>query len=426
MLQRQFAEEEEEEEGDEEEEVAREDDDEDDEDDDDDDDEEDRIDGADGEHADGWDDQVVPAAASASALPPLQASSDGPPARSADEGAQAAGTPMDIDAPPHGDTAPPPLAEAAAADGAAGGTAAADTPRGGDGIVPMSDGQPEEEAVGTGDGAPAHEGGGVDAKVEQCRRRRRRSSSSMSSRLRARAAAPVGGGGSSEPPAESDSVYLRDRNSKRPGGTSIPVGVEVAILRSGPLKGKVGTVSMARSGYYQVKLTDGGEGSEAVFFRGKELWMTADGEPPAELPLAAPPSRRGGVMGASAVHELLGSRGGGGGRDGDGGGDAPKWWWQSWGHVDGVRKRKPTQLYDAENGGDVEPMGVPDGPIYSYSYGGGGGGGSSSRGGGGGHRRSCGEGDGLVEGAEVLILKEGPHESRAASCGRCTTATSKC
>jgi len=196
--------------------------------------------------------------------------------------------------------------------------------------------------------------------------------------------------------ARSPCALMRDRNAKRPFGTSIPVGVEVRVLRPGELKDQKGVVTLARSGYYQVRLPD----NQLIFFRGKELWVLADGDPPSpsELQLRmAPGFQRAGHAGSSSNGAAVGpvkSEGGGGvktergirsaalgGGDGE---DGPKWWWQScaawsrlldlwamarpptpppppallrslgdryiaplvcrWGAVEGSRKRKPTQL----------------------------------------------------------------------------------
>ena len=67
------------------------------------------------------------------------------------------------------------------------------------------------------------------------------------------------------------------------------------ILRPGDLAHRLGTVLFARSGYYQVKLAPPTEGSTSmaetgstIFFRGKELWLTADGAPPPPSALAPP------------------------------------------------------------------------------------------------------------------------------------------
>ena len=181
---------------------------------------------------------------------------------------------------------------------------------------------------------------------------------------------------------------MRDRFAKRPGGSSIPVGEVVRVLREGELKDMTGPVLLARSGYYQVRLPN----DSLVFFRGKELWMVADGEPPPAHELWPPPMPRYGQAAASSSstdnnHAKA---------EGENGG-----YWQAWGGMEGVRKRKPTLLYDAENGGQSEAY-VPGGQLFS----------------GFGHSpgrsrmnkdRSENVSLGLVEGAEVLILKSGPY-----------------
>ena len=123
-------------------------------------------------------------------------------------------------------------------------------------------------------------------------------------------------------------------------------------------------VTLARSGYYQVKFDQElDDKRSSVFFRGKELWRTADGEPPPpevlkELPGRTAPAPR------PASQFSLAERGfgydGGGGAGGGVGGDG---WLMDLGIERGQRKRKPTQLYDAETGGHAELISVPAGVI---------------------------------------------------------------
>ena len=193
------------------------------------------------------------------------------------------------------------------------------------------------------------------------------------------------------------------------GGTALGVGEHVRVVREGELKDLTGVVTLARSGYYQVKFDQElDDKRSSVFFRGKELWRTADGEPPPpevlkELPGRTAPAPR------PASQFSLAERGfgydGGGGAGGGVGGDG---WLMDLGIERGQRKRKPTQLYDAETGGHAEPMGVPAGVI---GYGGGGHWSSGH----GGKKRDRDAADPIEAGSEVLIVKPGPYENICAT-----------
>ena len=206
------------------------------------------------------------------------------------------------------------------------------------------------------------------------------------------------------PPPKNYAHLMRSSFTKRPWGTSIPVGCEVRILRAGELIDQIGTVLLARSGYYQVKLP--GAGDQLIFFRGKELWVTADGDPPPPEEASPAMASRQSVKreAAALLSEADGSNGGDAAAAAGGGdGEQPKWWWQSWVGVEGVRKRKPTQLYDAENGGQSEAF-LPEGNVFN----------AAPRGPD--HRpprrdRFDASESGLVAGAEVLILKRGEYEN---------------
>ena len=206
---------------------------------------------------------------------------------------------------------------------------------------------------------------------------------------------------------------LRERAARRPGGTSIGVGEEVRVLRPGTLCDSIGIVVSARSGYYAVKFPTPTEGAGAgipianVFFRGKELWMTADGEPPPpEQRYFGPspyqrmhsavyserPSWRDGLDATAPAASGEGSTSAGLEASGARPDGEPRWWWQSWVHAEGSRKRKPTQLYDAGDGSEaVANFGdVGYDPIRP-------------------RRRDRLESDhGLTAGCEILIMKAGP------------------
>ena len=109
-----------------------------------------------------------------------------------------------------------------------------------------------------------------------------------------------------------------------------------------------------------------------MHFRGKELQgVDEEGQAIRPPPMAAPPrprapakepsSSREQAMGPVAPPRDLQST-----TDDDP--SKPKWWWESW-QIDGPRKRKPTQLYEA---GPSSPPGGGrgDGSSDGYKYGG--------------------------------------------------------
>ena len=239
----------------------------------------------------------------------------------------------------------------------------------------------------------------------------------------------VGEEPSTDSPYEPSADTLR-RNllATRLGGTSIPVGEHVAVLRPGEHHGAQGLVLLARSGYYQVRLPN----TAPIFFRGKELWPLSDGPPPtaAEMATAEQASLAPRRVSATDHHIIAGvkrerdesprsnvaggSGSGGAGPSGSGeggadGGEQPKWWWQSWIGVEGVRRRKPTQLYDATTGDQTEAF-VPQGslvePVVPRFDG-------VSRGAAPRRDRNEAALSGLVAGAEVVVLKRGEYLHRA-------------
>ena len=188
-----------------------------------------------------------------------------------------------------------------------------------------------------------------------------------------------GGGGGAEAAAEAsanaaenarqrtmDRHQRRNEKRRRELGT-YEVGAAVKVLRPGDAHGQLGRVVSAKCGYYTVELSGG-----YMHFRGKELQgVDEEGQAIRPPPMAAPPrprapakepsSSREQVMGPVAPPRDLQST-----TDDDP--SKPKWWWESW-QIDGPRKRKPTQLYEA---GPSSPPGGGrgDGSSDGYEYGG--------------------------------------------------------
>ena len=180
-----------------------------------------------------------------------------------------------------------------------------------------------------------------------------------------------GGGGKRERGGECaartmDRHQRRNEKRRRELGT-YEVGAAVKVLRPGDAHGQLGRVVSAKCGYYTVELSGG-----YLHFRGTELQGVAEeGQAIRPPPRAAPPrprapakepsSSREQAMGPVAPPRDLQST-----TDDDP--SKPKWWWESW-QIDGPRKRKPTQLYEA---GPSSPPGGGrgDGSSDGYEYGG--------------------------------------------------------
>jgi len=123
---------------------------------------------------------------------------------------------------------------------------------------------------------------------------------------------------------------------RRGGGAIIPVGGLVQVARSDSEHlGQRGRVVSAKCGYYQVQLP----GPAYAHFRGRELLLLDDDgnvapvSEPSRAPLPRPSAREPSAAPSTGTDEP----------------EAPKWWWQSWVGVEHSRKRKPTQLYEAES-----------------------------------------------------------------------------
>ena len=147
----------------------------------------------------------------------------------------------------------------------------------------------------------------------------------------AEAEASVGPSQSSKANATDPSHLL----GRRGGGATLPVGGAVQVARSDSEHlGQRGRVVSAKCGYYQIQLP----GPTHAHFRGRDLLLVdEDGNvAPVSAP-PAPPPRPAASEPCAAPSTRTGEP------------EAPKWWWQSWEGEQGSRKRKPTQLYEAES-----------------------------------------------------------------------------
>ena len=113
---------------------------------------------------------------------------------------------------------------------------------------------------------------------------------------------------------------------------TIPVGGAVQVARADSEHlGRRGRVVSAKCGYYQIQLP----GPIHAHFRGRDLLqLDADGNVTAPPP---PPPRPAASEPCAAPSTRTGDP------------EAPKWWWQNWEAEQGSRKRRPTQLYEAES-----------------------------------------------------------------------------
>jgi len=156
----------------------------------------------------------------------------------------------------------------------------------------------------------------------------------------ASAAADAGGAGAEAgaAPAQSIKTDAAEANhashllGRRGGGATIPVGGAVQVARADSEHlGRRGRVVSAKCGYYQIQLP----GPIHAHFRGRDLLqLDADGNVTAPPP---PPPRPAASEPRAAPSTRTGDP------------EAPKWWWQNWEAEQGSRKRRPTQLYEAES-----------------------------------------------------------------------------
>lgn len=129
-------------------------------------------------------------------------------------------------------------------------------------------------------------------------------------------------------------------------------------------------------------------GVQSMYFRGKEIWDTAKGEDPPEVPPEVQETSRP-VVAPGGDHAASSG-------EGNDGGDKPPWWWQQSWRPASSRKRKPTLLYDADNGGQTTASAVPshlDNFLRKREP------------------RTTEADHGLVNGSEVLIVKAGAWEN---------------